>query len=328
MRTRCRSRAPPAGCARAGRRRPAPTASRSIRAARRRARRACRAALARRGAGARLRGTRRHRRRSTFLERRLQEPDDRRDGHRADRGAEQDRPQSLRPRAHEEDRDGAQPGRERSSARRERQEDDVHAGRLLRDFGVHRRPLLRDEDGHVRVLHDGPGDASQQRAGKSSVPARPDDDQIRVTIVRQADDLVGGIALHDLAVGRRFLPRLPSRSPRRSSGGHAAGRSSAGDRRSGCPRIDEAACERRRRSASHRDRGRVRSPRRRPPYCLRNRRLQRCKCVHAMLLRSHALIVAPARRRQHPGLRLKRFADKPQPDSGEPPDPAAAQRAA
>ena len=34
------------------------------------------------------------------------------------------------------------------------------------------------------------------------MPARPDDDQIRVTIVRQADDLVGGVALQDLAVGR------------------------------------------------------------------------------------------------------------------------------
>ena len=52
------------------------------------------------------------------------------------------------------------------------------------------------------MLHDGPGDASQQRAGKSSVTTRPDDDQIRVTIVRQADDLVGGVALQDLAVGR------------------------------------------------------------------------------------------------------------------------------
>ena len=61
--------------------------------------------------------------------------------------------------------------------------------------------MLRNEDGHVGVLHDRPGDASEQRAPNCPMPARPDDDQIRVTIVRQADDLVGGVALQDFAVG-------------------------------------------------------------------------------------------------------------------------------
>ena len=65
--------------------------------------------------------------RGSFLERRLQEPEERGDRHRTDADSEQNRAQSLGTRTHEEDRDGAEPGRECGRAGSQRQDQDVHA---------------------------------------------------------------------------------------------------------------------------------------------------------------------------------------------------------
>jgi hypothetical protein len=54
-----------------------------------------------------------------LLESRLEQAEQRRDGHRADRVSEQDRPQELGLRAHEEDGQRAEPRRESGCARRE-----------------------------------------------------------------------------------------------------------------------------------------------------------------------------------------------------------------
>src|SRR6266508_2537531 len=68
----------------------------------------------------------------------------------------------------------------------------------LGDGRVSSRRLLRDEHGAICMSRDSAGDASEDRSRDGAAAAKADDDEVDVPIVREAHDLVRGIALEDL----------------------------------------------------------------------------------------------------------------------------------